>query len=67
MFNPTVSSIVSDLQEKCQQLLALSGDLQIKAAKKHDKATALIAERDAHNAEAERAKRVAAKVQALLD
>lgn len=67
MLNPTVSSIVSDLEYKCQQLLTLADDLKAKAGKKHDKANALIAERDAHNAEADRAERVAAKVQALLD
>lgn len=67
MLSPTVSCIVSDLEYKCRQLLELADDLKAKAGKKHDKANALIAERDAHNAEADRAERVAAKVQALLD
>lgn len=67
VFNSTVSKIVGDLEKKCQQLVELSGKLQTQAADKKAEASRLAAQGEAIAAESERAKRVAAKVQALLD
>jgi hypothetical protein len=66
-FENTISKIVGDLEDKVAKLLAHAENLKSSANEKQAKAASLVAQSDAHKAEADRAIRIAEKVKAILD
>ena len=67
LFTTSVSSIVGDLEKKVRKLVSHADALRAKSEYKSVQASALAQESAEHDAEAERALRVAAKVKAILD
>jgi hypothetical protein len=67
MFLTSVSSICSDPEKRVEQLAAHAARMRDKASKRQEKAATLISKSNEHNAEADRALRVAEKVKAILD
>lgn len=66
-FESTINKIVGDLETKVTKLLAHAEDLKSKAEDKLSRASLLITESNQHQAEADRATRIAGKVKAILD